>query len=175
MEILGLVDRAYHLFQHEKKTAKEIAGILEKEGYMVSKTGVSRALRKKRLDMRRFEETMEQAKVIVHATEGRPGTEIGEASLQLALVKLLEELKGIEDFREMAPDQVLLATSRIARALTAISKLKLDYEKGYQAGLFKMRQAAAGEVEKEARRLGISDELAEEIKRKILRLNDGPA
>ena len=81
LELQGLIDRAYDLFQHEKKTANQIAAILVKERYRVSKSGVSRALRKKKLDMKRFEEAMESAKAIVQATEGRPGTDIGEATL----------------------------------------------------------------------------------------------
>jgi hypothetical protein len=137
LEIKGLVDRAYDLFQHEKKTAKQIADILTEEGYLVSKSGVARALRRKKLDMRRFEEAMESAKAIVKATEGRPGTDIGEATLQLTLTKLLDELRCIEDFRDMDSEQVVLAVARISRSIAAVSRLKLDYERGYKAGLFR--------------------------------------
>ncbi|MDR0878947.1 MAG: DUF3486 family protein [Treponema sp.] len=175
LELQGLVDRAYDLFQHEKKTAKEIAAILRKEGYAASHSGVARALRKKKIDMKRFEEAMESASAIVQATEGRPGTDIGEATLQLTLTKLLDELRGIEDFRDMGSEQVILAVARISRSIAAVSRLKLDYEKGYRAGCFKTKNAAADEAEKAARKRGASDDLVSEIRTKILGLSDGPA
>jgi hypothetical protein len=175
LELQGLVDRAYRLFQYDKMTAKEIAEVLRDEGYQVSRSGVARAIRKKKLDMRRFDQALESAQAIVKATEGHPGTDIGEAALQLTLTKLLEELKAIEDFRDMDNEQVVLAVARISRALASVSRLKLDYEKGYKAGLFKMRSAAAEEAEKEARRLGMSDGDAAVIRNKILGLGDGSA
>jgi hypothetical protein len=175
LELQGLVDRAYRLFQHERMTASQIAEILTDEGYQVSRSGVARAIRKRKLDMKRFDEALESAQAIVKATEGRPGTDIGEAALQLTLTKLLDELKATEDFRDMDNEQVILATSRISRSLAAVSRLKLDYERGYKAGLFKMRDAAAEEAGKEAKRLGMSDEDAAAICNKILRLGDGSA
>jgi uncharacterized protein YihD (DUF1040 family) len=175
MELAGLVDRAYRLFQHDKMTAKEITEALQDEGYLVSRSGVARAIRKKKLDMKRFDEALESAQAIVKATEGRPGTDIGEATLQLTLTKLLEELKYIEDFRDMGNEQIILAVARVSRSIAAVSRLKLDYEKGYRAGLFKMRNAAAEEAEKAARRRGVSGEVAAEIRAKILGLDDGSA
>jgi hypothetical protein len=173
LELQGLVDRAYRLFQYEKMTASQIAEVLRDEGYLVSRSGVARAIRKKKLDMKKFDEALESAQAIVKATEGRPGTDIGEAALQLTLTKLLDELKAIEDFRDMDNGQVILATARISRSLAAVSRLKLDYERGYKAGLFRMRSAAAEEAGKEAKRLGLSDEDAAVIRDKILRLGDG--
>jgi hypothetical protein len=175
MELQGLVDRAYKLFQYGKLTAKAITEVLRDEGYQVSRSGVARAIRKKKLDMKRFDEALGSAQAIVKATEGRPGTDIGEAALQLTLTPLLDELTAIEDFRDMDNEQVVLAVARISRALASVSRLKLDYEKGYKAGLFKMRGAAAEEAEKEALRLGMSDEKAAIIRNKILGLDDGSA
>jgi uncharacterized protein YihD (DUF1040 family) len=175
MELTGLVDRAYKLFQYDKKTVKEVTEVLNDEGYMVSRSGVARAIRKKKLDMKRFDEALQSAQAIVKATEGSPGTDIGEAALQLTLTKLLEELKYIEDFRDMDNEQIILAVARVSRSIAAVSRLKLDYEKGYRAGLFKMRNAAADEAEKVARKRGVSDVVAAEIRTKILGLDDGSA
>jgi hypothetical protein len=168
LEIKGLVDRAYDLFQHEKKTAKQIAEILTREGYVVSKSGVARALRKKKLDMKRFEEAMESAKAIVQATEGRPGTDIGEATLQLTLTKLLDELRCIEDFRDMDSEQVVLAVARVSRSIAAVSRLKLDYEKGYKAGLFRAVKELEG-----AKLPGVDGKIMDEIKTRIMGLSHG--
>jgi hypothetical protein len=137
LELLGLVDRAYGLFQHEKRTAKQIAAILQKEGYTVSKSGVARALRRKKIDMKKFEEALEESKTIVQATAGMPGTDIGEAALQVTLTKLLEELRCIRDFGDMSSEQIVLAVARISRSIALVSRLKLDYERGYKAGLFR--------------------------------------
>ena len=175
LELQGLVDRAYRLFQYDKMTASQITEILTDEGYLVSRSGVARAIRKKKLDMKKFDQALEGARAIVKATEGHPGTDIGEAALQLTLTKLLDELKAIEDFRDMDNEQVVLAVARVSRSLAAVSRLKLDYERGYKAGLFKMRNAAADEAEKAARRRGVSEEVAAEIRGKILGLGDGPA
>ncbi|MDR2661406.1 MAG: DUF3486 family protein [Treponema sp.] len=173
LELKGLVDRAYKMFQYDKMTTTEITDVLNDEGYLVSRSGVGRAIRKKKLDMKRFDEALQSAQAIVKATEGRPGTDIGEATLQLTLTKLLEELKSIEDFSSLEDGEVVLAVARISRALAAVSRLKLDYEKGYRAGCFKMKTAAADEAEKTARKRGVSDEVALDIRAKILGLADG--
>ena len=175
MELKGLVDRAYRMFQYDKMTAAAITDVLNAEGYRVSRSGVGRAIRKKKLDMKRFDEALQSAQAIVKATEGRPGTDIGEATLQLTLTKLLEELKSIEDFGDMGNGDIVLAVARISRALAAVSRLKLDYEKGYRAGCFKMKAAAAEEAEKTAIRRGVSDGIALDIRAKILGLDDGSA
>lgn len=173
LELQGLVDRAYRLFQYDKMTAKEITEVLQDEGYQVSRSGVARAIRKKKLDMRRFDQALESAQAIVKATEGHPGTDIGEAALQLTLTKLLDELKAIEDFRDMGNEEIVLAVARVSRSLAAVSRLKLDYEKGYKAGLFKMKNAAADEAEKAARKYGTSETIAAAIREAVSRLPDG--
>ena len=70
---------------------------------------------------------------------------------------------------------MILAVARISRSIAAVSRLKLDYERGYREGLFKMRNAAACEAELAAKRRGVSDEIAAEIKGKILGLQNGSA
>jgi len=137
LELKGLVDRAYRMFQQYKMTTAEITDVLKDEGYLVSRAGVGRAIRKKKLDMKRFDEALASAQAIVKATEGKPGTDIGEAALQLTLTKLLDELKAIESFKDLSDNDVVLAVARISRALAAVGRLKLDYEKGYRAGLFR--------------------------------------
>ncbi|MCL1812235.1 MAG: DUF3486 family protein [Treponema sp.] len=147
LELKGLVDRAYKMFQYDKMTTAEITDVLKDEGYLVSRAGVGRAIRKKKLDMKRFDEALQSAQAIVKATEGSPGTDIGEAAIQLTMTKLLDEIKAIEDFRDMPSNEVVLAVARVSRALAAVSRLKLDYEKGYKAGLFR----ALKEIEAKAR------------------------
>jgi hypothetical protein len=173
LELQGLVDRAYRLFQYDKMTASQITEILTDEGYLVSRSGVARAIRKKKLDMKKFDQALESARAIVKATEGHPGTDIGEAALQLTLTKLLDELKAVEDFRDMDNEQVVLAVARVSRSLAAVSRLKLDYERGYKAGLFKMRNAAADEAEKAARKFGTPEAIAAAIREAVSRLPDG--
>jgi hypothetical protein len=175
VELKGLVDRAYRMFQYDKMTTSEITDVLNDEGYLVSRSGVGRAIRKKKLDMKRFDEALQDAQAIIKATEGRPGTDIAEAAMQLTVTKLLDKLKSSVDFCDMEDGEVALALARISRAFTAVSRLKLDYEKGYRAGCFKMKTAAADEAEKTARKRGVSDEVALEIRAKIIGLADGPA
>ena len=147
LELKGLVDRAYRMFQYDKMSTSAITEVLQDEGYLVSRAGVGRAIRKKKLDMKRFDEALQSAQAIVKATEGKPGTDIGEAALQLTLTKLLDELKAIENFKDLSDNDVVLAVARISRALAAVSRLKLDYEKGFKAGLFR----AIKEIEAKSR------------------------
>jgi uncharacterized protein YihD (DUF1040 family) len=125
------------MFQYDKLGVAAITEALKDEGYLVSRAGVGRAIRKKKLDMKRFDEALQSAQAIVKATEGKPGTDIGEAALQLTLTKLLDELKAIESFKDLSDNDVVLAVARISRSLAAVSRLKLDYEKGFKAGLFR--------------------------------------
>jgi hypothetical protein len=175
LELKGLVDRAYRMFQYDKMSTTEITAVLNDEGYLVSRSGVGRAIRKKKLDMKRFDEALQDAQAIIKATEGRPGTDIAEAAMDVALTKIFETVKSGLDFRDMDAAELTLALSRIGRALTGVSKLKLDYEKGYRAGCFKMKTAAADEAEKMALKRGVSDEFALEIRAKIMGIADGPA
>lgn len=164
-----VVDRVIDMFHNQNMTQERIAEILRGEGYRASKSAVGRVVKRHSQFLREIEEARKRAEAIVQVYRGNPGTDISEATLQIAGTGLLEALRSIEDFDSLDPEAILNAIAKISRAQGYLARVKLDYEKGFKAGLF----AAATKASEEAVKRGISNEAAEEIKRKILGLGNG--
>lgn len=166
IELQGLIERVLEMTQKDKMTHAAIADKLRLEGFTVSKSGVGRALVKAEKQAQKYKAAAKKAALLIEELRKIPGYELNEASVQLATVKLAEELEKFENFEELKPMQLLLAISKMTDSQTKISKVKLEFEKGYRQGLFRAAEA----VEKEARKAGLSDITVEQIKVKILGL-----
>jgi hypothetical protein len=86
-------------------------------------------------------------------------------SLQKDVEYIKKSVDGLTERRPRA--------APVPRSIAAVSRLKLDYEKGYKAGLFKMRAAAADEAEKAAIKQGVDPEKAIKIRSEIMGLDSG--
>jgi len=166
IEIQGLVERILEMVQTDNMTHAAIADKLRLEGYAVSKSGVGRAIVKAEKQAQKFKASVKKAALLIQELRKVPGYELNEASVQLATVKLAEELEKFENFEELKPMQLLQAITKMTDSQTKISRVKLEFEKGYKQGLFKAAEAA----EKEARKAGLSDGTINQIKVKILGL-----
>ncbi len=164
-----VVDRVIDMYHNQNMTQAAIAEKLQSEGYQASKSAVGRVVKRHAQYLKEIEAARKEAEAIVMATAKTPGTDISDATLQITITKLLGELKGLDTFEDLDAEQIISAIAKVARAQGYIAKVKLDYEKGYRAGLFD----AARRVVEEAKRMGLSDERAEIIKTKIMELSHG--
>ena len=164
IELQGLVERVVEMFHKDNLTHSEIAEKLRVEGFTVSRSGVGRAIRTADKQAKKYKAAAKKAAALIAELRQVPGFELNEASVQLASVKLAEELDKFENFEELNTMQLIAAIQKMAEAQTKIARVKLEYERGYKQGLFK----AAETVEKEVKKAGLSDDVVEQIKTKIL-------
>ena len=82
--------------------------------------------------------------------------------------ELLEAVKNIgsEELDDMDLDKLFSAVRKNAQSQVQIARVKLEYERGYNKGLFRATEV----VESEARKAGLTEENIDIIKRRILAL-----
>ncbi len=149
-----VVDRVIDMYHNQGMTQADIAATLCKEGYQTSKSAVGRVVKKHAQFLKEIDLARKEAEAIVLATQKIPGTDIIDSGLQITAMKLVDELRGVDNLGELDNSELVNALSKVARAQGYIAKVKMDYEKGRKAGLF---EAMRG-VEEASRELGISEE-----------------
>lgn len=168
IELQGLVERIVEMFYEQKMSQRDIAAALKDEGYDVSKSGVGRVLLDHAGQMKAYKEAAMEATAIVKELKTQSGLDIAEATSQILQTKLLEAVKNVDtsELDEMDLEKLFSAVHKNATNQVQIARVKLEYERGYNKGLFK----AAEVVEQEGKKAGISDENMELIKARILGL-----
>ncbi|WP_440986440.1 hypothetical protein [Treponema denticola] len=76
VEMEGVLERAVKLHEEENMTIKEIAELLKAEGFIVSASGVQRALRAKKLSEKEFQKKLKDTEIFIEATKNTPGLQI---------------------------------------------------------------------------------------------------
>lgn len=168
IEMQGLVDRIVDMFHRDRMSQREIADILKDEGYDVSKSGVGRVLLDHAGQMKAYRQAAMEATAIVKELKTQSGLDMAEATSQLIQMKLLDAVKnvGAEELDDMELDKLFAAVEKNARSQVQIARVKLEYERGYNKGLFRASEV----VESEARKAGLTEESIDTIKRRILAL-----
>ena len=168
IELQGLVDRVIDMFHKDKISQREIADILKSEGFDVSKSGVGRVLLDHASQMQAYKDAAMEATAIVKELRASSGLDLAEATNQIIQTKLLSAVKNIDisELDEMELDSLFSAVRKNSQSQVQIARVKLEYQKGYNKGLFK----AAEIVEVESKKAGLSDENISLIKYKILGL-----
>ena len=168
IEMQGLVERIVEMFYEQKMSQRDIAITLKDEGYDVSKSGVGRALVDYAGQMKAYKEAAMEATAIVKELKTQSGLDLAEATSQILQTKLLSAVKNVDtsELDEMELAKLFSVVHKNATNQVQIARVKLEYERGYNKGLFK----AAEVVEQESKKAGISDENMELIKAKILGL-----
>lgn len=168
VEMQGLVERIVDMFHRDKMSQREIADKLREEGYDVSKSGVGRVLLDHAGQMRAYRQAAMEAAAIIKELKTQSGLDMAEATSQLIQVKLLDAVKniGAGELDDMELDKLFSAVRKNAQSQVQIARVKLEYERGYNKGLFRASEV----VESEARKAGLSEESIHTIKRQILAL-----
>ncbi len=162
-KIEGLIDTILDMHDKENLTNEEIAKRLQEKGYAVSKSGIQRAIRKRKLSDKQFKQKLENTKVFVEATKDTPGLQFAKASNDMLMSMVLEELQYMEDLGELTATELVGIVSKLTKAQTNIANVNLKYEEGYKAGLFKAEETIEG-MEKSG---ALSTKLAKEMRKAI--------
>lgn len=163
LELKGLLERAYILHEKEGKTHAEIAEIFHSEGFNVSKSAVQRALRAKSLNDKEYKKKLEATKAFVEATKDTPGLQLAKAASDLIVSMLLTEIQGMEDLSSLEDSEIIDKLAKITKCQNDIAQTNLNYEKGYQAGLFKAKDA----LENAGKKGGTPEEVLNIIKKEL--------
>ena len=171
IEMQGLVERIVDMFHKDKMSQRDIADLLKKEGYDVSKSGVGRVLLDHAGQMKAYQAAAMEASAIVKELKTESGLDMAEATSQIIQMKLLEAAKNVSVYEldSLELDKLFAAISKNASSQVQIARVKLEYERGYNKGLFRASEV----VESEARKAGLTDEGIDTIKRRILALKVG--
>jgi len=166
VELQGLVDRIVTMYVNMGMRQQDIADKLTKQGFEVSKGAVCRTLKSHNQTLKEIKEKQEWAKTLIAATEKTPRLDIADAGLQIAAMKLLEEVSDVENFGKMeAGDKVALLT-KVSRAIGLASNVELNFERGRKQGLLD----AGKKLEEAAEEIGIPKEKLDYIRTKVIGL-----
>lgn len=146
----------------------ELENLLKEKGYQISKSAIHRYGQKIERRFKAIKDSTEAARIIAEGAEDKEDKR-SEALMGLLQSSLFEALVDIEDATDekMSPMEKFQALSfagkNVASLIQASTKLK-----SYQAEVKERAETAAKEVEKVVKKGGLSDEVADEIRRKIL-------
>lgn len=146
----------------------ELETLLKEKGFVISKSAIHRYGQKIERRFKAIKQSTEAARIIAEGAEDKDDKR-SEALMGMLQSSLFEALVEIEDAQseEMSPMEKLQALSfagkNIASLIQASTKLKT-----YQAEVKQRAEQAAKDVEKVVKKGGLSDEVADEIRRKIL-------
>jgi hypothetical protein len=155
------------MYINQGKRQQDIASALAAQGYNVSKGAVQRTLKKHSAYLKDLREKRDWAKVLTEETSKTPRLEIADAGLQIAAMKLLEEVSNIDNFNDMGPDGKIALLTKVSRAIGLAANVELNFERGRKQGLLD----AGKKLEESAEELGLSEKALAVIKADLLGLN----
>jgi len=165
IELLGLVETIIQLYYSQGKKQQEIADHLTKKGYAVSKGSVHRAIKSHSKQLKELKKKQEWAEALIGATNKTPRLGIADAALQIAAMKLLEEISeiGCSDLKEMDADKKISLLAKVSRAIGLAANVELNFERGRKQGIIESK----GKLEAVAKEIGIPDEKMKQLKAKV--------
>jgi hypothetical protein len=149
VDLYGLLDRVIYLYEQEKKSIAEIEQILRAEGYDISRESIRRKIKSSREIAEVYRKSLEEAKVLIDAVRSNPNTDVIEVTSSLLAHKLFEFSKTVEELDFQSAEEFIKAVQRLADAQVKVARLRLDYQKGFEAAKKEIIQALSVELAKE--------------------------
>ncbi|MBI3584210.1 MAG: DUF3486 family protein [Nitrospinae bacterium] len=148
VDIHGLVERILGLY-NEGKTIIEIEAILKGEGYDISRESIRRKLKSSREVAELYRKSLDEAKVLLEAVRDNPNTDVIEVTNSLLAHKLFEFAKSVEELNFENPNEFVLAVRQLSDAQVKVAKLRLDFQKGFEAAKKEIMQSLSLELSKQ--------------------------
>lgn len=148
VELYGLVERVVELYE-SGKTLQEIEAILRAEGYDISRESIRRKLRSIKEVAEVYKRSLEEAKVLLETVQNNPNTDVIEVTNSLLAHKLFEFAKSVEELTFEDPSSFVKAVRQLAEAQVKVAKMRLDYQKGFEAAKKEIMREISRELEKE--------------------------
>jgi len=166
LELLGLVEFVIQMYYQQGKRQKEIAEHLAAKGYSVSKGSVQRTIKSHSRQLKELKKKQDWAETLIAATNKTPRLSIADAGLQIAGMKLLEEISeiGVEDLNEMTTEKKILLLTRVSRAIGLAANVELNFEKGRRQGILDTGK----KLKEAAKKAGLDDETMEIIYEQVV-------
>jgi len=164
VDLYGLLDRVIYLYEQEKKSIAEIEQILRAEGYDISRESIRRKIKSSREIAEVYRKSLEEAKVLIDAVRSNPNTDVIEVTSSLLAHKLFEFSKTIEELDFQNAEEFIRAVQRLADAQVKVARLRLDYQKGFEAAKKEIIQALSLELAKEPELLRKLKEIINNVK-----------
>jgi hypothetical protein len=149
VDLYGLLDRVIYLYEQEKRSIAEIEQILRAEGYDISRESIRRKIKSSREIAEVYRKSLEEAKVLIDAVRSNPNTDVIEVTSSLLAHKLFEFSKTVEELDFQSAEEFIKAVQRLADAQVKVARLRLDYQKGFEAAKKEIIQALSVELAKE--------------------------
>jgi len=148
VDLLGLVERILELYNKEGKTIQEIEEILRSEGYDISRESIRRKLKSTKDIAELYRKSMEEAKVLIDAVRENPNTDVVEVTTSLLAHNLMNFSKEIDSIDFDDPLKFIEAVRKLSDAQVKVAKLRLDYQKGFEAAKKEIIDALSRELNK---------------------------
>lgn len=149
VDLYGLLDRVVKLHNGEedgnKYTIAEIEIKLREEGYDISRESIRRKLKSSREVAEVYRKSLEEAKILLDAVRDNPNTDVVEVTNSLLAHKLFDFVKSVEELNFGDAGEIVQAVQRLSDAQVKVAKLRLDYQKGFEAS----KKAVIDELSKE--------------------------
>ena len=170
VELQGLVDKIVYMYINQGKRQQDIADELGKKGYQISKGAVHRAIKSRTLQLKELKNKRDWAKVLTEETAKTPKLGMADAALQIAAMKLLEEVSEIENFQEIDPADKVVLLTKVSRAIGLAANVELNFERGRKQGILD----AGKKLKEAAKKAGVGDETMETIYAQIVGIEVKP-
>ena len=173
IELLGLVEAVIQMYYSQGKRQQEIVEYLAGKGYTVSKGSVYRVIKSRTKQLKELKKKQDWAETLIAATNKTPRLSIADAGLQIAAMKLLEEISeiGIEDLKDMDTDKKITLLTRVSRAIGLAANVELNFEKGRKQGIIESQK----KFELAAIEMGIPDDKMNILKARAFGIGTGDA
>lgn len=148
VDLLGLVERILELYNKEGKTIQEIEEILRAEGYDISRESIRRKLKSTKDIAELYKKSMEEAKVLIDAVRENPNTDVIEVTTSLLAHNIMNFVKEIESIDFDDPLRFIEAVRKLSDAQVKVAKLRLDYQKGFEAAKREIIETLSRELNK---------------------------
>ena len=149
VDLYGLLDRVVKLHTGEedgnKYTIAEIETKLREEGYDISRESIRRKLKSSKEVAEVYRKSLEEAKILLDAVRDNPNTDVVEVTNSLLAHKLFDFAKSVDELNFEDAGDFVQAVQRLSDAQVKVAKLRLDYQKGFDAA----KQAVMEEISRE--------------------------
>ena len=139
IELLGLVESVIQMYYSKGMRQQEITDWLVKQGFYVSKASVGRTIKSHGKRLKELKKNQDWAEALIAATNKTPRLGITDAALQIAAVKLLEEISDIQNFATATPEEKVVLLTKVSRAIGLAANVEFNFEKGRKQGIIECK------------------------------------
>lgn len=132
-ELLDLTERIIKLYTVDHKTIVEIEELLRGEGIDISREAIRHSVKSSKEVAQKFSEATAEAKILIDTVRNNPNTDVLEATTTLLSRHLFEFVRSVDNLDFDDPVALANAVSTLSTSQAKIAKLRMDYEKGFEA------------------------------------------